>query len=196
VRGLWCAAIDDLAVTDSAGALTALSGHLDGTYRTFSGSERTVSLSERYFNNSINAPPVAIGAKIIHRHCGGIRSAWYSRCQCTCYAIQLRVENTGWRGHLQQVLDMTTGVRFEENYTNPYSDIGQLDVASRWKPIPPDSDPGFKWPRHMWELITGLSAVDRPHGELFAYRSIETDVLAFCMERASGRLAHLVSETL
>ncbi len=43
----------------------------------------------------------------------------------TTYLPEL--EQTGWRGAtLQQVLDMTTGTRFSEEYTNPYSDIGQI----------------------------------------------------------------------
>jgi CubicO group peptidase (beta-lactamase class C family) len=114
----------------------------------------------------------------------------------TSYLPEL--EQTGWRGAtLQQVLDMTTGTQFSEEYTNPYSDIGQLDVASGWKPIPSDSDANFRWPRHMWELVTGLTQADRLHGELFSYRSIETDVLAFCMERVTGkRLPQLLSEEL
>jgi CubicO group peptidase (beta-lactamase class C family) len=95
------------------------------------------------------------------------------------------------------VLDMTTGVRFSEDYTNPYSDIGKSDVASGWKPVPPASDPDFRWPRHMFELILSLGELERRHGELFAYRSIETDVLAFCMERATGkRLPQLLSEEI
>jgi hypothetical protein len=49
----------------------------------------------------------------------------------------------------------------------------------------------------MWELILGLTETVRPHGTQFEYRSIETDVLAFVMERATGkRLAELVSEEL
>jgi CubicO group peptidase (beta-lactamase class C family) len=106
--------------------------------------------------------------------------------------------DTAWRGALlQHVLDMTTGVRFSEEYTDPYSDIGRSDVASGWKPIPPDSDPDFKWPRHMFELIMSITERDRPHGELFQYRSIETDVLAFAMERVTAkRLPQLVSEEL
>jgi CubicO group peptidase (beta-lactamase class C family) len=37
----------------------------------------------------------------------------------------------------------------------------------------------------------------RAHGEAFEYRSIETDVLAFCLERATGkRLPQLLSEEL
>ncbi|RWX59911.1 class C beta-lactamase-related serine hydrolase, partial [Mesorhizobium sp. M4B.F.Ca.ET.089.01.1.1] len=105
---------------------------------------------------------------------------------------------TAWAGaSVQHVLDMTTGVRFSEEYTNPYSEIGQVDVASGWKPVPPGSDPAFLWPAHMFELILRLKDKVRPHGEAFEYRSIETDVLAFIMERVTGkRLAQLVSEEL
>jgi CubicO group peptidase (beta-lactamase class C family) len=114
----------------------------------------------------------------------------------TTYLPEL--EQTGWRGAtLQQVLDMTTGTRFSEDYVNPYSDVGQMDVACDWKPVPPDSDANFRWPRHIWELIMGLTETVRGHGDLFAYRSIETDVLAFCLERVTGkRLPQLLSEEI
>jgi CubicO group peptidase (beta-lactamase class C family) len=73
----------------------------------------------------------------------------------TTYLPEL--SETAWRGAtLQQVLDMTTGVAFSENYTDPYSDIGQVDVACGWKPVPEGADPAFKWPGHMWDVITGL----------------------------------------
>jgi CubicO group peptidase (beta-lactamase class C family) len=88
-------------------------------------------------------------------------------------------------------------VRFSEEYTDPYSDIGQVDVATGWKPVPPGTDPTFRWPSHMFELILGLKDTVRPHGAQFEYRSIETDVLAFIMERVTGkRLPQLVSEEL
>jgi CubicO group peptidase (beta-lactamase class C family) len=49
----------------------------------------------------------------------------------------------------------------------------------------------------VWEFILGLKEIVRPHGAAFEYRSIETDVLAFAMERATGRrLPQLVSEEL
>ena len=108
------------------------------------------------------------------------------------------LENTGWKGAtLQQVLDMTTGVRFDETYTDPHSDVGQLDVACGWKPIPADADPGLKWPTDVWQQILGLKQTTRPHGSAFEYRSIETDVLAFAMERVTGKRLHeIVSENL
>jgi CubicO group peptidase (beta-lactamase class C family) len=92
---------------------------------------------------------------------------------------------------------MTTGVKFSEEYTDPYSEVGMVDVASGWKPPPPGSDPDFKWPAHVFELILRLKEAVREHGERFEYRSIETDVLAFAMERVTGkRLPQLLSEEL
>lgn len=103
---------------------------------------------------------------------------------------------TAYKGaKLQHVLDMTSGVRYSEEYTDRYSDVGQTDVASGWKPVPPASDPGFRWPSHMWEQVLGLKVQEVEHGSRFLYRSVETDVLAFCMERVAGkRLAQLVSD--
>ena len=194
--------LDGLPVINSAGAPTTLAGFLDETFTDgFLVLKNGAIAYERYFNG-MTPRTLHLSQSVAKSFTGMVAGILIGRgvmdvnALVTTYLPEL--EKTGWRGAtLQQVLDMTTGVRFEENYTNPYSDIGQLDVASRWKPIPSDSDPSFKWPRHMWELITGLAAVERPHGNLFAYRSIETDVLAFCMERASGkRLAQLVSEEL
>jgi len=107
------------------------------------------------------------------------------------------LSRTGWNGAtLRHVLDMTTGVAYGEEYTDPLSDMGKTDVASGWKPAPPGYD-ASQFPRDMWEQILSLKACDAVHGERFDYRSIETDVLAFAMERASGkRLADLVSDEL
>ena len=108
------------------------------------------------------------------------------------------LEATAWRGaKLQHVLDMTSGVAFDEEYTSPTSDIGLTDIASGWKPAPPDAPPDFIWPACVWDQILGLTVQEAEHGARFKYRSIETDVLAFCMERVAGkRLADLVSEEL
>jgi hypothetical protein len=62
-----------------------------------------------------------------------------------------------------------------------------MDVACGWKPIPPGSDPAFRWPGHIWELILTLKTLEHPHGPTFNYRSIETDIIAFCLERVTGK---------
>jgi CubicO group peptidase (beta-lactamase class C family) len=194
--------LDGLTVSDSARVLTTLAEHLDETYTDgFLVLKDGIIAYERYFNG-MHQRTLHLSQSVAKSITGVVAGILIARglldvnAPVTQYLPEL--EKTGWRdATLQQVLDMTTGTRFSEEYTNPYSEIGQSDVASGWKPIPPDSDVSFKWPRNMWELIGGLSAVERPNGELFAYRSIETDVLAFCMERVTGkRLAQLLSEEL
>lgn len=103
------------------------------------------------------------------------------------------LEKTAYRGaKVQHVLDMTTGVLFDESYTNPGSHMQKLDMACGWKP-----HTRADWPETIWQLILELTEQKRPHGALFEYRSIETDVLAFMMERATGRrLAALIGTEL
>lgn len=102
--------------------------------------------------------------------------------------------HTAWRGAtLRHVLDMTSGVRFVEDYEAFDSDIAMTDIASGWKP----AAPGVYAPACIWDQILGLTEFTRAHGELFHYRSIETDVLAHCLERVTQtRLAELVSREL
>jgi CubicO group peptidase (beta-lactamase class C family) len=93
---------------------------------------------------------------------------------------------------MQQLLDMTSGVYWDETYTTPDSHCAQMDVACGWKTT---RDPS--WPTCMWDLILTLRESRGVHGADFSYRSIETDVLGFAMERATGiRLAELVSTEL
>lgn len=103
------------------------------------------------------------------------------------------LEKTAYRGALvQHVLDMTSGVAFDEEYTSLESDIAKVDVASGWKS---SARPG--WPRTMWQVILGLTRQEAEHGARFSYRSIETDILAFILEQAGGaRLADLVSREI
>lgn len=100
------------------------------------------------------------------------------------------LECTAYRGAtLRHVLDMTSGTYFDETYTTPDSHCAFLDAAAGWKPYgAPD------WPRTVLDVILGLDHSELPHGDQFRYRSIETDVLAHCMIRASGHsLQELVS---
>jgi CubicO group peptidase (beta-lactamase class C family) len=196
-RGAAPAAVLEHAPVDFGPELEA---HLDATYTDgFIVLHGGRIACERYFNG-MTARTLHLSqsvAKSVTATAAGIligRGLLNPAALVTSYLPEL--EATAWRGAtLQQVLDMTTGVRFSEDYADRYSDVGQADVASGWKPVPPDSDPGFRWPRHMFELILKCTQAERPHGTLFAYRSIETDVLAFCMERVtSKRLAQIVSE--
>ena len=103
------------------------------------------------------------------------------------------LETTAYRGAaIQHVLDMTSGVVFDETYTALDSHMAQLDAAcgwkERWNP---------QWPAQVWDLILSLKEAECPHGASFRYRSIETDVLSFALQRAAAApLAELVSREL
>ena len=112
--------------------------------------------------------------------------------QVTRYLPELAA--TAWHGAtLQQVMDMTTGVRYVEDYEALDSDIAVTDIASGWK----RPHPGIHAPQCIWDQILTLTEYVREHGAAFQYRSIETDVLAHCLERVTQtRLAELVSREL
>jgi CubicO group peptidase (beta-lactamase class C family) len=103
------------------------------------------------------------------------------------------LEDTAYRGAtVQHVLDMTSGVAFDETYSALDSHMAKLDVACGWKA---GSDPS--WPKTVWELILTLKEAECAHGTSFRYRSIETDVLAFILQRVTGMaLADLVAHEL
>ena len=194
--------LDGLTVASTNGGRTTLSGLLDETYTDgFIVLKDGAIAYERYFNGmdhrSLHLSQSV--AKSVTAAAAGVlvgKGLLDVDAPVTHYLPEL--DDTAYRGaRLQHVLDMASGVSFDETYTDPHSDIGQLDVASGWKPIPPGSDPGLRWPRHVFEQVLGLGKLERRHGDLFSYRSIETEVLGFCMERAAGkRLPQIVSDEI
>ena len=92
---------------------------------------------------------------------------------------------------LGQVLDMRSGVRFVEDYLDPDAEVSHLDRAAGWKPAIPGMTPAG-----IYDFILTLRQ-ERPHGGHFAYRSIETDLLGWVLERTTGLgLADLMSREL
>jgi CubicO group peptidase (beta-lactamase class C family) len=88
---------------------------------------------------------------------------------------------------VRHILDMRSGVRFLEEYSNPQADIRRLDEWIGWDG-PPASEP-----RGLYRFLATLQA-EAPHGSRFLYRSAESDVLGWVCERAAGRpMAELIS---
>jgi CubicO group peptidase (beta-lactamase class C family) len=100
--------------------------------------------------------------------------------------------HSGYAGAtLRHVLDMRSGVRFNEDYGTPGSDMTRIDIASGWRPAE-----GGHPPATIRDVILTLPQ-ERPHGEAFHYRSIETDVIAWALERAAGAsLSTLLSDRI
>lgn len=88
------------------------------------------------------------------------------------------------RVSLRQLLTMTTGVHFNEDYLNPASDINRMGRV-------------LALGRSMDAFAAGLHRRDRPPGHLWRYVSIDTHVLGMVIRGATGRtIGDLMSEEL
>jgi len=157
---------------------------------------RGAVLCERYLNGMIPRRThlsMSVAKSIVGMVTGILvgQSRIDTRAPVTHYLPEL--VDTAYRGAtVQHLLDMTTGVTFDESYDTPGSHMQKLGVACGW-----GSKPAPGWPRTLWELVLTLTEQERRHGTHFRYRSIETDVLGFVLERAtSTSLSNLVSREL
>ncbi|MFT7288968.1 MAG: CubicO group peptidase (beta-lactamase class C family) [Halieaceae bacterium] len=93
---------------------------------------------------------------------------------------------------VRQVMDMTTALKFNEDYADPESDIWAYAIAG--SPLPKPAD--YPGPRSYYEYLQTVQPAGE-HGVAFAYKSVNTDALAWVIARASGRSAvELISERI
>ncbi|MGB5705889.1 MAG: serine hydrolase [Arenicellales bacterium] len=91
---------------------------------------------------------------------------------------------------VQHVLDMTVALDFKEEYLNPSGDYFRYRNATGWNPV--DQTKG----RNALEVfLYSLGKADFEHGEIFNYKSPNSDLLGLLIERAGGMsFAELLSE--
>lgn len=93
---------------------------------------------------------------------------------------------------LRQVLDMTTGLKYSEDYANPDAQIWAH--ANAGNPLPKPKD--YRGPRSYYEFLQSVQAQGR-HGDAFAYKTINTDVLGWVIARVTGQnVAQLLSQRI
>jgi CubicO group peptidase (beta-lactamase class C family) len=93
---------------------------------------------------------------------------------------------------VREVMDMTTGIRFSENYADPAADIWAYNKAASPLPRPPDE----KGPRGYYEYLQTVSPEGK-HGEAFGYRTANTDALGWIIARVTGKsVSRLLSERI
>ncbi|MEL6210415.1 MAG: serine hydrolase, partial [Pseudomonadota bacterium] len=93
---------------------------------------------------------------------------------------------------VRQVMDMTTGVRFSEDYSDPEADIWRYSAAA--SPLPKPE--GYDGPDGYWEYLQQVAPVGE-HGEAFHYRTINSDMLGWIISRVSGKpVTEFASERL
>lgn len=83
---------------------------------------------------------------------------------------------------VRQVLDMTTGLAFSEDYADPNSGIGAYSAALGLTPRPAD----YAGADDLWSYLLRIAKAGE-HGSGFTYRTPNTDVLAWLISRIEGQ---------
>ncbi len=93
---------------------------------------------------------------------------------------------------VRNLLDMTAGVTFDEDYTATDGAIVRYREASGWNPRNKTAAE-----LHMRAFLTSLDTCEVEHGTRFRYISPNSDLLGWIIERAAGvRYVDLLSEYL
>ncbi len=91
---------------------------------------------------------------------------------------------------VRDVMDMTVGVKYSENYADPKAEIWSYSRAGGLLPRPPDYD----GPTSFYGFLVTLKK-EGEHGTAFAYKTVNTDVLGWLIRRSTGKsLGQLLSE--
>ena len=83
---------------------------------------------------------------------------------------------------VRQVLDMTTGLKYSENYADPNAEIWAHVRAGGVLPRPP----GYTGPQTFYEFLQTVKK-EGEHAQAFAYKTVNSDVLGWMIRRATGK---------
>ena len=100
---------------------------------------------------------------------------------------------SGYRhASLQQVLDMVVNIDFNEDYLATSGKFIEYRTATAWHPCGVDAID-----QNLHDFLCSLGRTDGEHGQVWRYKSPNSDLLGWVLERASGeRLASLMSRYL
>lgn len=82
---------------------------------------------------------------------------------------------------VRDVLNMTTGIDFDEDYANPNSEIWRFSAAGN--PLPKPA--GYTGPVGFFEYLPTVTK-SGPHGQAFGYKTANTEVLGWLVSRVTG----------
>ncbi len=83
---------------------------------------------------------------------------------------------------VRQLLDMSTGLRYSENYADPNAEIWAHVRAGNVLPRPP----GYQGPGTFYEFLQTVQK-EGEHGQAFAYKTVNTDALGWVIRRVTGK---------
>jgi len=83
---------------------------------------------------------------------------------------------------VRQVMDMTTGLAFSEDYTDPNAEIWAFSAAGN--PLPKPAD--YRGPVGYFEYLQTVQNTGH-HGEDFGYKTVNSDALGWLISRVTGK---------
>lgn len=93
---------------------------------------------------------------------------------------------------VRQVLDMTTGLDYSENYSDPKAHVVNYAWAAGAAPRPA----GYAGPKDVFDFLKSIPK-SGPHGDQFTYRTVNTEVLGILLSRVTNKtLPTLLSERI
>ena len=89
---------------------------------------------------------------------------------------------------VRQLMDMTTSIKFSEDYTDPTAEIWAFSAAGNPMLASADGACGY------YNYLKGVKK-DGEHGNVFGYRTVNADALGWVVSRITGKsVAQLVTE--
>jgi CubicO group peptidase (beta-lactamase class C family) len=103
------------------------------------------------------------------------------------------LKNTAYRdATLRHLLDMRTGLAFDEDYLATSGAIVEYRKSTGWNPLEPGDSAS-----DLHSFLCGLTRSEAAHGGRFQYTSPNSDLMGWVIERTTGRrYADLMSERL
>lgn len=104
------------------------------------------------------------------------------------------MKGSGYEGAtVRQVMDMQTAISYSEDYNNPNADVWAYSLSGNvFRPS------NYSGPKNYYEYLPTLKKIDgQEHGEIFGYKTVNTELLGWIISRATGKgIAELVSELI
>lgn len=103
------------------------------------------------------------------------------------------LKKTGFKdAKVRDLMDMTTAIRFSEDYSDPKAEVWQH--ANAGNPLPKAAD--YKGPRSYYDFLMTIQPEGRT-GTEFHYKTANTDALGWVLSRVSGKnIAELISDKI
>ena len=93
---------------------------------------------------------------------------------------------------IRQILDMTTGLQYSEDYSDPNAEIWLFSSAGNPMPKPKT----YTGPTNYYEYLETVEKAGK-HGEVFGYKTINTDAMGWILSRLTDKsIPDLLSERI